>query len=210
MKKPLLVALAAVLSSALYLNAQDEADIELAKGAAKRAQRPGPIESVGGVAKAPSFSPATASAAPGGGADALQMRTMRSAMMRWLERAEEISPGGSGESAWVASMPVPMRVEAEPSETESPQVEPAPPAFPHAWVGRIEDDGPPGTAESPVAGASAVRRPPLRAVISSADRTWLVREGEMLDENWRLDAIHSRSLQLTYLPLNKTLTVLKP
>lgn len=210
MKKPLLLALATVLSTALYLNAQDEADIEPTGGSVKRAHRSGSTPTVSGPPASVARAPSVAGAAPGHAAAAWQERAMRTAMTRWIERAEDAPTEAAWASAWGAPAPEPVRAEAPPVEAEPPQAEVAPPPFPHVWVGRIEDEGAPSAPEPSTTGASGVRRLPTRAVISSADRTWLVREGEMLDEHWRLDAIHGRSLQLTYLPLNKTLTVLKP
>jgi hypothetical protein len=62
------------------------------------------------------------------------------------------------------------------------------PAFPYAWVGRYVDDTP-------------------RAVIAGPNRTWVLRQGDEIEGQWRLGAVAERQLTVTYLPLNQDQTV---
>ncbi len=82
---------------------------------------------------------------------------------------------------WDPEVPPPVARLSEPSERQAP-------VFPHAWVGRVVDDMP-------------------RAVIAGPQRTWVLRAGEVLDGQWRLDALGERQLSFTYLPLQQTVLV---
>lgn len=62
------------------------------------------------------------------------------------------------------------------------------PRFPHDWVGRYLDPQP-------------------RAIIASTANTWVVKAGDVLDGQWRVDAIAERQMTLTYLPLDQTQSV---
>jgi hypothetical protein len=46
-----------------------------------------------------------------------------------------------------------------------------------------------------------------RAVIAGASQTWVVKVGDVMDGQWRVDAIGERQMTLTYLPLKQTQTV---
>lgn len=72
---------------------------------------------------------------------------------------------------------------------DTPPPPPMAPRFPHAWVGRFNDE--------------AVNR----AVLSGPQSTWVVRAGDVLEGQWRVDAIQDRRMTLTYLPLNQQQTV---
>ena len=65
---------------------------------------------------------------------------------------------------------------------------PVAPPFPHAWVGRYVDDVP-------------------RAVITGASTTWVLKVGDVIDGQWRIDTIQDRQLGVTYLPLQQALSV---
>jgi hypothetical protein len=67
-------------------------------------------------------------------------------------------------------------------------MEPVAPPFPHAWVGRYVDDVP-------------------RAVITGASSTWVLKVGDVIEGQWRIDTIRERQLGVTYLPLHKALSV---
>ena len=70
------------------------------------------------------------------------------------------------------------------------------PPFPHAWVGRFNDE-----TSSPSAKAVS------RAVLVGAQATWVVRTGDVIEGQWRVDLIQDRSMRLTYLPLQQQQTV---
>jgi hypothetical protein len=65
------------------------------------------------------------------------------------------------------------------------------PAFPHRWLGRMNDEAP------------ALNR----AIVAGPQSTWVVREGDVIEGQWRVDKIQDRSMQLTYLPLQQSQTV---
>lgn len=63
------------------------------------------------------------------------------------------------------------------------------PPFPHAWVGRFNDDR------------------ALRAVLTGAQSTWVVKAGDVIEGQWRVDEIQDRTMSLTYLPLKQQQTL---
>jgi hypothetical protein len=93
-------------------------------------------------------------------------------------------PGGQAQP-WASQMPPPpppvqvMAAEAAP---------PMAPPFPHAWVGRFDDET-------------------TRAIVSSPDQTWVLAVGDVIDGQWRIDQIQERQMSLTYLPLQQRQTV---
>ncbi|MFG6442144.1 hypothetical protein [Roseateles sp. LKC17W] len=87
-----------------------------------------------------------------------------------------------GEAAPTTSKPAPPRAIDKPA-AEQPAPPIAPP-FPYQLVGRLTD------------GAS-------RAVLNNAQRSAVVGVGEMVDGQWRVDAVEPAGLRLTYLPLGQ-------
>lgn len=75
--------------------------------------------------------------------------------------------------------PPPPQVEAEP---------PKAPPFPYGWVGRFIDDTP-------------------RAVIAGQSATWVFKQGDVMEGQWRFDRIQERQLTVTYLPLGQSQTL---
>ena len=102
--------------------------------------------------------------------------------------------GKSGDAAkalvvsgpWGSQLPPPPPL-APPPPPAPPMVPVAPP-FPHAWVGRYVDDVP-------------------RAVIAGPSTTWVLKVGDVIDGQWRIDSIQERQLGVTYLPLQQSLSV---
>ena len=76
------------------------------------------------------------------------------------------------------------------------------PRFPHAWIGRINDE-----AASAAATASQPASPIQRAVLAGPVATWVVKEGDVIDRQWRVDRIQDRTMSLTFLPLQQSQTV---
>lgn len=100
----------------------------------------------------------------------------------------------TGRKTWAASMAPAERSLGEPGEF-SEQPEP-PPKFPYRWVGvweQTDDDG------------SASATPMV--VISGADMTWVLKRGDAIEGQWRIDSFSSTSLQLTYLPRSLQQTI---
>ena len=90
------------------------------------------------------------------------------------------------------------------------------PRFPHAWIGRVNDETvsavtAPASANAAASGATAAparpARPIQRAVLAGPVATWVVKEGDVIDSQWRVDRIQDRSMSLTYLPLQQSQTV---
>jgi hypothetical protein len=90
-------------------------------------------------------------------------------------------------AAWASQVPPPPPVMAPPPPPPPPPL-PMAPAFPHSWVGRFVD------------GSS-------RAVIEGAMQTWVVKVNDVIEGQWRVDAIGEQQLGLTYLPLQQSQTV---
>ncbi|WP_457428202.1 hypothetical protein [Roseateles sp. P5_E7] len=87
-------------------------------------------------------------------------------------------------NAWGEAAPVAAATAApatEPAEEQAPPPPTAPP-FPYQLVGRLSD------------GAS-------RAVLNNAQRSAVVGVGEVVDGQWRVEAIDASGLRVTYLPL---------
>lgn len=127
-------------------------------------------------------------------------------ILRWQARSASdegalLLAKSGGASAWRSVQPPPPRVVVV---DPGPPPEPTAPPFPHAWVGRFNDEGLPPAAS----GASAVRSPALvRAVLAGPQSTWVVRVGDVIEGLWRVDRIQDRSMSLTYLPLKQQQTV---
>ncbi len=85
-------------------------------------------------------------------------------------------------SPWGSQLPPP------PPPPPAPPMVPVAPPFPHAWVGRYVDDVP-------------------RAVIAGPSTTWVLKVGDVIDGQWRIDTIQERQLGVTYLPLQQALSV---
>ncbi len=209
MRPPLLIALAVALGATLWLQQgeEDPGDIEVA-------ERPASARSPAGTrpqARADGRPDASAvpvrqagRAAPQG---ALGHDAEPAATQAWLvERVRALQAqraqvdalpparemNAATPSAWAMAVPP-----APPAPRQARPVDAAPvaPPFPHQWVGRFDDDA--------VGGQKALRR----AVISGPVSTWVAREGDVIEGQWRVDKIQERLMRLTYLPLQQSQTV---
>jgi hypothetical protein len=100
-------------------------------------------------------------------------------------------PGDPGKALavsgpWGSQLPPPPP--PAPTPPPAPPMVPVAPPFPHAWVGRYVDDVP-------------------RAVIAGPSTTWVLKVGDVIDGQWRIDTIQERQLGVTYLPLQQALSV---
>ncbi|MCH8180495.1 MAG: hypothetical protein IIA02_12035 [Proteobacteria bacterium] len=180
----------------------------------ERSDRPAPAaRAASGVALA--AAPWT-DAALSEGVQAWRLRTAESEALPPPRPMTKAAP-----SAW-ASMapppPPPVKVAAAP-----PPPPPMAPRFPHAWIGRVNDEtvsaaaaqAPAATPAASAASAAAsaasapvrVARPIQRAVLAGPVATWVVKEGDVIEGQWRVDRIQDRSMSLTYLPLQQSQTV---
>ena len=91
-------------------------------------------------------------------------------------------------AAWKPPAPPPPPPAPPPSPPPPPAAPVAPP-FPYQLIGRL------------VEGSGSV------ALLSSASKTLAVKPGEVIDGQWRVDQIHERGLDLTWLPAKLTQSV---
>lgn len=141
------------------------------------AQRRAPV-SLGAVASAGS------AAKPGVAAAALSAPL---AAPNWApaERGAWAPAAESQFAAWAPPAPPPP----PPAPPPSPPAEPVAPPFPYQLIGRLVE------AEGAV------------ALLSSPAKTLAVKTGEVIDGQWRVDQIHERGLNLTWLPAKLTQSV---
>lgn len=103
-------------------------------------------------------------------------------------RGDWPAPDPQARAAWGEVAPVaagPALPPAAPAEAaDEPPAPPAPPPFPYQFVGRMSD------------GAT-------RAILTNALRTAVVGVGEVVEGQWRVDAVDAGGLRLTYLPLGQ-------
>lgn len=103
----------------------------------------------------------------------------------WQRRSTEPWPAAPADARWSwASQQPPPPPPPPVQEAAAPMA----PAFPYVWVGRYVDDAP-------------------RAVIAGPNRTWVLRQGDKIEGQWRVGAVAERQLTVTYLPLNQDQTV---
>lgn len=233
MRAPLKIALAVAVLGAGWAAMQPDEGVELAvsdkrgTSSAKRApasdeRRGSPRPSAPAATAKRGASPAVVAAAPWTDA------ALSEGVIAWrlrLTDAEVLPPARpmttASPSAW-ASMapPPPPPVKAVPPPPPPP---PMAPRFPHAWIGRVNDEtvsvaaipaavAPAASSASAAAsGATAAParapRPIQRAVLAGPVATWVVKEGDVIEGQWRVDRIQDRSMSLTYLPLQQSQTV---
>jgi hypothetical protein len=178
MKPILWLALVAALAATAYVSTQEGDEVEaVTRGSAADAPE---LSTRNGRRTAPA-----SRQAPSAEAD-LQGRSkahLVQSVSRWQARLQPSTPVRAWSTAWSSQQPPPP-----PPEPVLAPPPPRAPAFPHVWVGRYIDDQP-------------------RAIINGPTTTWVVKAGDVIEGQWRVDRIQDRQLQLTYLPLQQTLTV---
>jgi hypothetical protein len=192
-----LIALAVVGAATVYLQAQGDDDLAVSPAAGRKAAGKAHAEQVETSGHQADASPRASRNTRGGQAPERPANAVALApwaadalvqgAQAWQARAESAAaaPTGTGPqaSAWSAvAPPAPPVIQAPPPRETvvvAPPV-PAAPRFPHAWVGRFNDG----------------------AVLSGADATWVVRAGDVIEGQWRVDRVDERRMSLTYLPLN--------
>lgn len=226
MRAPLKIALAVAVLGAAWAAMQPDDGVELAvsdKRGTSSDKRGAATDERRGTSR-PSAAPTTAkrrtppdavAAAPW--TDAALSEGVRAWRLR-LTDAEVLPPARpmttSSPSAWASMAPPPP-----PPVKEAPPPPPPPPMaprFPHAWIGRVNDETvsavtAPASTNAAASGATAAparpSRPIQRAVLAGPVATWVVKEGDVIDSQWRVDRIQDRSMSLTYLPLQQSQTV---
>ena len=208
MKPIMWAALAASLAATAYVATQGGDEVEVvSKGARPEAGGPsdpasdqqgrrGPTE---GRRSPTSPRPATPAPRPTGQAAEAALRARQADQLmasvaqlqtEALAHAQPLlkpaKPGKAVASPWGSQLPPPPPL--PPPAPPPPPMVPVAPPFPHAWVGRYVD-----TAE--------------RVVIAGPSTTWVLKVGDVIDGQWRIDTIQERQLNVTYLPLNQSRSV---
>jgi len=205
MRSPILIALAVVLGATLWLQqGEDGGDtVEVAdrRGKVPPASRAAAAPVATGAPTANNMAnntanaPATQADPPRATGDwlvdSVQRRQALVAQNEALPPARQMN--AAAPSAWAPALPPPPPPPAKQARADSEV--PVAPRFPHQWVGRFDDDAGVGT--------KAVRR----AVISGPVSTWVAKEGDVIEGQWRVDQIQERVMRLTYLPLQQSQTV---
>lgn len=195
MRQPLLIGLACVLGLTLWLSSQDEGDgeIEVMTRQGAPAAAPPSADAAPSPSAVPS-APVGRDRQPGQAAstDGWIRQAMLEGVQGWTRRRTEAAAlpperpmTSSAPSAWASQQPPPPPPPPQGASASAPVA----PRFPHNWVGRVNDD--------------AVQR----AVLTGAVNTWVVRAGDVIEGQWRIDRIQERTMTLTYLPLAQSQTV---
>ena len=156
--------------------------------------------------------------AAGGEASAHDPRHLRSALQKAMVLLDDrpafpaLSVGGG--KAWASVLPPPP-----PPPKNLPPPPPQAPPFPYQLVGRWQEDEPAAapqgafsvssasTVASPGSAASAVAAGVQMAVVAGPLTTWVVKPGDVIQGQWRVDAIDGSQMRVTYLPLSQSQTV---
>lgn len=188
MRTPLMIGLAAVLGATLWLSSQDEGDGGADAVEVVTSRRPADAAPASPGTRAPDAAPASNPAA------AVQA-SLQSGLSGWLARRTEaatLPPArpmtAATPSAWSAQLPPPPPAPRRVAQEAPPP--PMAPRFPHAWVGRFNDE--------------SASRPLQRAVVSGPVSTWVVSAGDVIEGQWRVDRIQGHTMSLTYLPLQQS------
>ncbi|WP_052162257.1 hypothetical protein [Aquabacterium sp. NJ1] len=134
-------------------------------------------------------------------------------VVRWQARWQtaQASPASgpmADATAWRSVQPPPPPPPPRVAVDPGPPPAPTAPPFPHAWVGRFNDEPVAMAASGVASGASApVSQAVARAVLAGPQNTWVVRAGDVIEGQWRVDRIQDRTMSLTYLPLKQQQTV---
>ena len=120
-----------------------------------------------------------------------RLRALNRGLAAWSQRAAFVPLSDAGRRAWESRAPNPALA----SVADAAAVPPAAPAFPYEWVGRWDEPSADGGA------------PSQRIVIAGPRSTWVLKPGDVIERQWRIDAIGPGTVQLTYLPLSQPQTI---
>lgn len=191
MRRALWIGLAVVAALSLYvMRTPDDELLAPTKAGAPSASNKVPRRDAG-LPRAASGKPLPGKSVP---VDPWVSQALMQGVVAWQTRAASGPDLAGGQPMAWASLKPPAPV-AQTASQMTPQ-RPVAPTFPHAWVGRVNDE-----ALSP----SSPMVP--RAVLVGPQTTWVVRAGDVIEGQWRIDLIQDRSMRLTYLPLQQQQTV---
>jgi hypothetical protein len=168
MRPPMLIGLTVALALTAWMALQDDdSAVEPVRSAQKKTS---------GQARAPGKEKV----------DVVQTQLLVQSVAHWQSRPALPPLPRDAARPWASQQPPPPPQPASMVAVEPPA--PMAPPFPHAWVGRFDDDA-------------------KHAIVSSLDATWVVAVGDVIDGQWRIDQIQDRQMSLTYLPLKQRQTV---
>lgn len=122
---------------------------------------------------------------------------MHRALEQWRDRPPPAPLSQAARQAWSSPQKPTL-----PAPGSAGNGEAAAPAFPYQWIGRMVERQ--GNAQD----ASSA---PM-AVIAGPRNTWVLKRGDVIESQWRIDQIGASGLQVTYLPLgtSQTLSMASP
>ncbi len=188
MRPALWMLLAGAVLASVYVSSQEDEDALVARRpAAAQSARPARAEARTDARTDARLQAAQAAQdAVSQGVQAWQQRTSRA----------DVSGHAPAMQAWAGVRPPPIKVAATQAEAPPPPPPPMAPRFPHKWIGRLTDEAQPAAGQAP-----------QRAIVAGPASTWVLREGDVIEGQWRVDRIAPRTMTLTYLPLQLTQTV---
>jgi len=210
----LLIALLVMLGATAWSLLQDDEPAPRHKPATRQASRaPGSSDSANSanstlsgarsLRAARAGEGAASAAAVSASAASAALQGLTEQVARWQTRGAFDTLGEVGAAAWSSKVPPPP----PPPKPVPPPPPPPPvaPPFPYQWVGRWQEPvGAPVAASAPSAKPADARN---LAVITGPNQTWVVKPGDVIEGQWRIDAITDTSVQVTYLPLSQTQTI---
>lgn len=151
-----------------------------------------------GLVAAPARARATAAAPfPGPGPGPKAVAAAASTAAPWPAAPAGRASGSAAPAtvAWgtvppppAAPAPVLQRAAVQPAPAAPPQA----PAFPYTWIGRVDDGAQP------------------QALLEGPNRTLSVRPRDVIDGQWRVDAVDAQGVRLTWLPTGQPVQVARP
>jgi hypothetical protein len=186
MNRPLMAMLAAALGLTVWMASQDDA--ATVEPVSKQGSRPAARSAEHAADRTEQPAKPAAQARGADGPQPWERQALIDGVTRWQARAHGAWPPMASPQAWDSVLPPPPPVVKASVEAPPPPV--APP-FPHQWLGRFNDETPPVP----------------RAVVSGPQSTWVVRAGDVIEGQWRVDRIQDRTMTLTYLPLQQVQTI---
>ncbi|MDE2401306.1 MAG: hypothetical protein KGL90_06545 [Burkholderiales bacterium] len=172
MRPAVLIGLLVALAGTAWVASQDDA-AEVA-----------PVRRGGKAGATSRASARGAASAPATPEDVWYRTALSQGVTMWQARPTLTPWPPTGPSAWSSQRPPPPP--PPPVIAEAPPPPPMAPNFPHAWVGRFNDEA------------------TERAIVSGPNATWVVHAGDVIEGQWRIDQINERQMQLTYLPLKQS------
>jgi hypothetical protein len=207
MKRKLLIALALVGGLAAYLSGQGDDDLLASPKSGQTQHKRGRHQTPEGQASV------TKGAGLGSKRELIEpwvAQALMDGVQRWQQRGQGTARMDGRQKLVMAWASITPPAQPSPPRPRAQEEAPPPPSlmaprFPHAWVGRFNDESP---APAQVVGASAPAMVGVaRAVLTSPQSTWVVRVGDVIEGQWRIDRIQDRTMSLTYLPLQQQQTV---